>query len=162
MVGPMGGMGMPMGMGVPMGMGMNMNMGMQGMRMNDFSFGSQPGGPGGMGPPNGMVPNGMMGNGMFGMSGGQPMGQMMFGQNFAPGFDGAGVGNMGPNMGYDQPGAGPQGWWDGAQRGPMQDGSGGGWQQQAPRQDGMGQPMGMFMMNGQIPPGFDGNMNRGF
>ncbi|KAF8596934.1 MT-A70-domain-containing protein [Ceratobasidium sp. AG-I] len=159
---PMGGqMSPPPGMGMPMGMGMNMN------QMNQFGFNGGGGGanmgPGGMGQ-NGMMPNGMMGN-MFGMGGGmpnQPMNPMMFNQNFAPGFDG---GMGGQNMGFDQGGPGPQGWWDGTQRGPFQGGNmdAGGWQQ---RPDGMGQPMGVYMGNMmgnvQLPPGFDGNMNRGF
>lgn len=166
--GPGPGMGMGVGMGMPMGMGM-------GMRMGEFGFGGVPNMM--VGPQNGMMPNvnGMMGNNMFGMGGGMPVGvgmpgqPMMFNQNFTPGpgFDG-GVGNMGGgNMPFDQmggPGAGSQPWWDGTQRGAFQGGN--------QRQEGMmqqQQPMGVFMNNMnnmmgnvQLPPGFDGNMNRGF
>lgn len=155
------GMGMGVGMGMPMGMGM-------GMRMGEFGFGGVPNMM--VGPQNSMMPNvnGMMGNNMF-MGGGMPVGvgmpgqQMMFNQNFSPGpgFD-AGVGNMGGgNMPFDQMGgpAGSQPWWDGTQRGAFQGGN--------QRQEGMmQQPMGVFMNNMmgnvQLPPGFDGNMNRGF
>lgn len=167
MGGPQGpGMGMGGQMGAPMGMGMPMGVGM-GMRMNEFGFAGVPNMMG-VGPQNGMMPNAMMGNNMFGMGGGipvgmggQPMNPMMFNQNFAPGFDG----NMGGNMQFDQMGGTG---WDAAQRGAFQGGNpdAGGWQRQEGMMQQPMQPMGVFMNNMmgnvQIPPRFDGNMNRGF